>query len=151
MLDEYCSKERNTPKVEAKEIKAMVERWGINLHQIDEARGDSNSAGRMGLGFSVNQLLERAFADLLGQSRAPFEIQVPWKGRGSVKARARLLSHSCLDGTFNVSSSCVKLISALRHWRGEWASDFKHHFDSVGYIAEVYLTENLQNSGYLII
>lgn len=151
VLDEYCSKERNTPKVEAKEIKAMVERWGINLHQIDEARGDSNSAGRMGLGFSVNQLLERSFADLLGQSRAPFDIQVPWKGAGSVKARARLLSHSCLDGTFNVSSRCTKLISALRHWRGESASDFKHHFDSVGYIAEVYLTENLQNSGYLII
>ena len=151
VLDAYISKERNTPKVEAQEIRAMLADHGINLHQIDEARGDSNSAGRMGLGFSVNELLERSFADLLGQSRAPFDIQVPWKGSGSVKARARLLSHSCLDGTFNVSSRCTKLISALRHWRGESASDFKHHFDSVGYIAEVYLTENLQNSGYLII
>ena len=151
VLDEYASKERNTPKVEAAEIKEMVERWGITLHQIDEARGDSNSAGRLGLGFSVNELLERGFADALKQTRAPFNIQVPWKGAGSVKARARLLSHSCVDGTFNVSSRCTKLISALRHWRGESASDFKHHFDAVGYIAEVYLTESLQNSGYLII
>tara|TARA_R110000824_G_scaffold197027_3_gene380338 strand:+ start:14008 stop:15393 length:1386 start_codon:yes stop_codon:yes gene_type:complete len=151
VLDEYKSTERNTPKVEAKDIKAMVERWGINLHQIDEARGDSNSAGRLGLGFSVNELLERGFADALGKTRAPFNIQVPWKGAGSVKARARLLSHSCLDGSFMVSSQCKSLISALRHWRGESASDFKHHFDAVGYIAEVYLTESLQNSGYLII
>jgi hypothetical protein len=151
VLDGYVSKERNTPKVEAKEIQAMLANHGINLHQIDEARGDSNSSGRMGLGFSVNSLLERAFADLLGQTRAPFEIKVPWKGSGSIKARARLLSHSCLDGTFNVSNRCTHLISALRHWRGESASDLKHHFDGCGYISEVYLTENLQNSGYLII
>ena len=151
VLDEYCSQERNTPKVEAKEIKEMVESWGISLHQITEARGDSNSAGRLGLGHSVNDLLERSFADLCGTSRPPFNIKVPWKGSGSVKARARLLSNSCVDGTFMVSSKCKRLIKALRHWRGESNGDLKHHFDSVGYIAECFLSPGLQGSGYLII
>ena len=150
VLAEYTSKERNTPRMEAVEIQQMLAKWGVNLHQIDEARGDSNSAGRLGLGFSVNELLERGFAELLGQSSAPFNIQVPWKGAGSVKARARMLSAACIEGRFMVHSSCVKLVGALRHWRGETGGDFKHHFDSVGYISEVYLTESLSESGYLI-
>ena len=151
VLDEYTSQERNTPKTEAKEIKAMLEDWGISLHHIDQARGDSNSSGRLGLGFSVNELLERGFAESLNQARPPFQIQVPWKGAGSVKARARMLSNACVEGRFMVHSGCKRLISALRHWRGESFSDYKHHFDAVGYIAEVYLTDSLQDSGYLIL
>jgi hypothetical protein len=151
VLDEYASNDRNTPKAEAKEIAEMLRAWGVGLHQIDEARGDANSAGRLGLGFSVNELLERAFADLLGQSRPPFNIQVPWKGSGSVKARARMLSSACVEGRFMVHQDCTRLISALRHWRGESGGDLKHHFDAVGYISEVYLTESLADSGYLII
>lgn len=151
VLDEYTSKERNTPKAEAKEIKTMVEGWGISLHQIEHARGDSNSSGRLGLGFSVNELLERAFAESLNQAKAPFNIQVPWKGSGSVKARARMLSSACVEGRFMVHTRCKRLVSALRHWRGESHGDLKHHFDAVGYIAECYLTESLSDSGYLII
>jgi hypothetical protein len=151
VLDEYTSNERNTPKAEAREIADMLKAWGIGLHQIDEARGDANSAGRLGLGFSVNELLERGFAEVLGQSRPPFTIQVPWKGSGSVKARARMMSSACVEGRFMVHQDCHRLIGALRHWRGESGGDYKHHFDAVGYIAEVYLTESLAESGYLII
>ncbi len=151
VLDEYVSQERTTPRGEAKYVKDMVESWGVSLHQIDEARGDSNSAGRLGLGFSVNELLERGFADCVGSSRPPFNIQVPWKGSGSVKARARMLSSACIEGRFMVHSRCKRLISALRHWRGESNGDLKHHFDAVGYIAECYLTESLDSSPYMII
>ena len=150
VLAEYVSQERNTPKAEAIQIRDMLKPWGIGLHQIDEARGDSNSAGRLGLGLSVNETLERAFADLAGSSRAPFAIRVPYKGRGSIKARARLLNAAAIDGRFRVHESCTKLIHSLRHWRGQ-NDDLKHPFDALAYIADVYLSDNrAEDSGRLI-
>jgi hypothetical protein len=151
VLAEYCSEERNTPKAEAIAIRDMLRPWGIGLHQIDEARGDSNSAGRLGLGLSVNETLERAFADLAGSSRPPFAIRVPYKGRGSIKARARLLNAAAVDGRFRVHESCTKLIHSLRHWRGQ-NDDLKHPFDGVAYIADVYLSPGFGGeSGRLLI
>ena len=129
----------------------MLKSWNVEPWQIDEARGDSNSAGRMGLGFSVNQLLERGFAKALGSARPPFTIHVPYKGPGSIRARARMLSSACVEGTFMVHEGCGELISTLRHWRGESTGDLKHHFDAVGYIAECFLTESLEGSTFLII
>ena len=151
VLDEYVSEERNTPLAEAKAITKMMREWSVEPWQIEEARGDSNSAGRLGLGFSVNQLLERGFAQILKSARPPFSINVPYKGPGSVKARARMLSSACVEGRFMVHEGCVRLISSLRHWRGESGGDLKHHFDAVGYIAEVFLADSLEESAYLII
>jgi hypothetical protein len=62
-----------------------------------------------------------------------------------------MMSSACVEGRFMVHQDCHRLIGALRHWRGESGGDYKHHFDAVGYIAEVYLTESLADSGYLII
>ena len=106
VLDEYVSQERNTPFEEAKHILKMLKSWNIEPWQIDEARGDSNSAGRLGLGFSVNQLLERGFAKALNSARPPFAIHVPYKGPGSIRARARMLSSACVEGTFMVNEGC---------------------------------------------
>lgn len=151
VLAEYASKERNTPKTEALEIRDMLKPWGISLNQIDDARGDSNSAGRLGLGLSVNETLERAFADIVGSSRAPFNIRVPYKGRGSVKARARMINAAAIDGRFRVHESCTRLIHTLRHWRGE-NNDLKHAYDAVAYIADVYLSDNVAgDAGRLIV
>jgi hypothetical protein len=152
VLDEYVSTERNTPAAEAKIVSEMIKGWGIDLHQITVAYGDSNSAGRLGLGFSVNQLLERGFAKVAGTKRPPFKIGVPYKGAGSIKARARLLSNACVEGSFRVSeSNCPKLISSLRHWRGE-NSDYKHPYDAVSYVAEHWLGgESLDNVSKLLL
>lgn len=146
VLGEVVSTERNTPASEAVAVVEMMKKWGVAPPHIDEARGDSNSAGRMGMGLSVNDMLERAFADLVGSSRAPFSIRVPYKGRGSVKARARMLNAACVDGRFFVHESCAALIHTLRHWRGE-NNDLKHPYDAVSYIADVYLQPELADDG----
>ena len=151
-LDEYVSKERNTPRVEAREIKEMLNKWGIPLTAVTTAVGDSNSLGRMGLGMSVNEALERAFAELLGRSRPPFNINVPWKGKGSIAARARMLSNACLEERFKIHSGCKRTISALRHWRGEsFGSSAKHYFDALGYVSEKFYTDSLEASSFMII
>ena len=151
VLDEYVSQERNTPAIEAREIVEMLKRWGISPKMIDKAVGDSNSAGRLGLGLRVNELLERAFAHMVGSARPPFEIGVPYKGRGSVCTRARMLSAACIDGRFMVHAErCPNLVKSLRHWRGE-NSDLKHSYDAVSYISEHWLQEGIETPGRMII
>ena len=139
VLGEVCNTDQSTPKQEAAEVLALLKVWGIDPYGINEARGDSNSAGRLGLGFSMNQIYERAFADLVGTSKPPFAIRVPYKGRGSVRARIRMLSNASVDGRFRVHKSCTRLIHSLRHWRGSASSDLKDPIDSVGYISDHWL------------
>lgn len=151
VLDEYSNDDLDTPKSEAKAVYEMLARWGISLDGVTDARGDVNSAGRLGMGFTMNDLLERAFAELAGSSRPPFNIQTPFKKRGSVNSRIKIISNACVDGKLRVHQKCVRLIHTLRHWRGQ-NNDLKDPFDSCGYIAEIYLSPALGgSSGRLII
>ena len=139
VLGEVCNLDDNTPRQEAAQMLALLKVWGIEPYGITEARGDSNSAGRLGVGFSMNQIMERAFADELGLAKPPFSLRVPYKGKGSVRARIRMLSHASMDGRFRVHKSCTRLINSLRHWRGG-NDDLKDALDSVGYIADHWLS-----------
>lgn len=150
VLDEYIPQERLTPLAEATAVQAMLKDWGLTLWQVDEARGDSNSLGRLGLGASVNQALEAAFAQLVGAKRPPFRIEVPWKGAGSIRARARILSNACVAGNFRVNKKCSVLISSLRHWHGKNDS-FKHAYDGCVYVSEIYLSQTIKGIGHLVI
>jgi len=151
VLGEYSNTDRSTPIEEAREVLKMMKAWGVAPHEITDARGDSNSAGRLGMGFSMNEVMGRAFASLAETSRPPFRISVPYKGRGSVNARVRLISNACVDGRLRVHVKCSRLIHTLRHWRGSNNSE-KDAFDGMGYISEVYLSPSLQSgSGRLII
>lgn len=145
VLDEYSNHDRSTPLEEARHVVDMLARWGLKMSDITEARGDTNSAGRFGMGFSMNEIYMRAFSKIAGTSRPPFRIGVPYKKRGSVNARVRLLSNACVDGRFRVNETNSRLIHTMRHWRGG-NDDLKDPFDAVGYISEVFLSPAL-NSG----
>lgn len=139
VLGEYTSHERATPAEDAQGAWALCQRWGLSSpFDVAEARGDSNSAGKLGLGASVNDLLEREFARMFGLDSPPFRVRVPYKARGSVKARARMVSAACASGRFLVHESCRQLDAALRNWAGR-DDDLKHALDACGYIAEVWL------------
>jgi len=138
VLDEHSDDELSTPASEARAITEMLRSWGIEPSDVDEARGDSNSAGKLGLGFTMNDLYMREFARIVGASTPPFDLRVPYKRRGSIDARVRMLSSACVDGRFRVHRGCTRLIHTLRHWRGA-NDDLKDPFDSCGYISEIYL------------
>ena len=150
VLDEYCNEERSTPSTEARGVADMCKRWGVALTDIQEAVGDSNSAGKLGIGFTINDLIMREFAKLCGTSRPPFNIKVPYKRRGSIDARVRLLSMACVDGRFRVHNRCTKLVSSLRHWRGG-NDDLKDAFDAVSYISEIYISPGAENKSEFMI
>ena len=140
VLGEWSPGSRMTEAEEARELrKQLLIPWGVDFDQIAVARGDSNSAGRRGIASTVNQMMNRAIARELGRSRPPFELRPPYKGPGSVRARARILSSACIEGRLYVHQDCQRLIHTLRHWMGE-NNDLKHPFDAAGYILEHYLS-----------
>ena len=92
----------------------------------------------------------RELAKIAGSSRTPIDVKVPYKRRGSVAARTRLISSACVDGRLRVHESCSRLIHSMRHWRGE-NSDLKDPLDAMGYMAEVWLSPGNQGPGLMLI
>ena len=131
----------------------LLKPWGVDFYHIEHWRGDSNSAGRMGIGGTINTILEREIADLLGSPTSVISCRPPYKRAGSVKARSRLISSKCVEGKCMVHVDCTRIISSLRHWMGEPRSRFKHGFDAFGYISDVYygLNKNTKNQQFRIV
>jgi len=139
ILAEWSPTDRMSEAEEAQGVlEELLEPIGLGLHDVTVARGDSNSAGRRGVALSINELLMQHFARLTRTGRPPFEIRPPYKGAGSVKARARMLNSACAEGRFMVHASCQRLQQSLRNWTG-MNDHHKHAFDAAGYIAEEWL------------
>jgi hypothetical protein len=125
----------------------MLTRWGLTPAHVHLCKGDINSAGKLGAGLSVNDIMEREFARLARMSRPPFRIETPAKGRGSVDAGRRTLNNAFISGRAFVLPSCPRLIHACRHWRG--GQDLKDPVDAYRYIAVEFLDERPSGSSRL--
>lgn len=125
VVDEYVSKSATDVDRDAKGIREMLRRHGRTPEAIDQARGDTNSAGKTRPGLKVNQLFEEALPGL--------RIRRPRKDRGSVEYGVRLINIAMRRGHLKVHSRCVNLIRSLRHWEGK-DDDLKHILDALRYI-----------------
>lgn len=141
VLGEYTPTDRMTPREECAAVQEnLLAEWGLNFFQVEHFRGDSNSAGRRSVAASCNNLFERAVAEHHGKSQAIFNCRSPYKGRGSVLARARMLSSSALEGKLMVHQSCQRVIASLQHWDGSTSTEkLKHSYDALAYVSDVYL------------
>jgi hypothetical protein len=146
-LDEYSAGANSTPATDAAGVLAMLTRWGLTPAHVHLCKGDINSAGKLGAGLSVNDIMEREFARLARMSRPPFRIETPAKGRGSVDAGRRTLNNAFISGRAFVLPSCPRLIHACRHWRG--GQDLKDPVDAYRYIAVEFLDERPSGSSRL--
>lgn len=134
VLEEVSSTARSSPTEDAAAMHEAMKKWGVGFHHVAAAVGDSNSAGKMGAGLSVNAWLEREFARIAKTRKAPFRIDPPFKGPGTVRARAHMLNIACLQQALYVHRSCRLLDRALKNWMGR-NDDYKHHIDALGYLA----------------
>ena len=151
VLGEWVSDERMTPMEEVRsQNEKLLGAWGLSPFAIDHAKGDSNTAGKLGLGFTMNQLYEASWADVTKSAVPPFTFSPPRKGAGSVKARARMLSTACLSGKFFVHQECSRLRHSLRHYMGK-NDDLKHPFDACGYGAEDFLAPHRGSGAGLVL
>lgn len=138
VLGEYASGEGSGPPQHVEGVVQLLHRWGLTPHDVTDARGDTNSAGWLGPGVTVNQLMEDAFATRVRMALPPFRIQAARKLRGGVRTRADTLHNAFLSDRLRVHQSCRALIHSLRYWMG-LNDDLKHPVDALGYIAMDYL------------
>jgi len=140
VISEFAPQEAMSEAEEVRAVKAhLFDPLGLSLAAVTHARGDSNSSGHRGAAVTLNGLLNRHFARLMPNGRPPFELRPPYKGPGSVRARARMINSACAEGRFRVHESCHRLIDTLTRWMG-LNDNLKHAFDAVGYIADVWLS-----------
>lgn len=118
---------------DAKGFARVVDDDGIRLDQVNVVVGDLNSAGQLGRGMTVNQLLEGYFANLNG-GKVPFQIRGAYKqGSAGPDDRARVLNTAFASGRVRVHRSCKRLIDALRMWRGRGRT-LRDPIDALGYL-----------------
>lgn len=144
-LDEYVSGGRTGIEADALGIVAMLERAGFGPEVVDEARGDTNSAGKSAAGYAINALLTEAIASLSGypEHSPPFRIRPAKKGPGSVVYTSRLLHAAMVKGDLFIHPNCSSLIESFRHWRGPGGDqankDLSHALDAARYIGRSFL------------
>jgi len=131
VLGEYVSKETTTPAMDAAEFVKLLKAIGIPATAIRRARGDVNSAGKLGMGQSCNTAFELAVAKELGVRVCPFKFEVPNKTKGSVEFGHGEISHAQMEDRFFVSEDCKSLIQSFYHFVDEEA--LKHALDGCRY------------------
>ena len=144
VLAEWTNPERMSVEREARAVRDMVQRAGLELHHVSWAVGDTNAAGKSEGARTMNELFERAFAVLMG--RSPEQPKILFrraiKGADSIEAGVarvnQLLDHvpelpgwttPCLQV---VGGACGRIHDALTYWSGK-DDDLKHAADCLRY------------------
>ena len=139
-LAEYTGEAGAHPEQDAEGVSQLLKTLGLQLTDISYSRADTNSAGKLSGGRSVNKILEGAFANLVGRDDPPFPIYKPDKSKGSVIGGTRRINNAFRDGTLKVHERCKQLIHSLRYWDGG-DDDNKHAIDALRYISNDFLTD----------
>ena len=135
-LDEEVSTKATTPADDAKAVRRMLLRNGMDIHQVDVWIGDINSAGKAQAGFRVNDVLAYELAKDAGHHRQGFTIGTPVKGKGSVDYGEKLLNSAFLLHKLWIAPRCLAIIKGLKHSKGAKSDeDLKHALDALRYIA----------------
>ena len=125
-----------TPAQLARETDLALKSLGLTHHHIaadyGRAFGDINSAGLLGGGAKYSAMLEHAFRKLYGLSSPPFQIETPYKGRGSVGAGEAAMNLAFREGRYFVVRPCRRFIDAAKRYTGI-ERDLKDPIDGARY------------------
>lgn len=125
VLDEWESTRGTEPAEDAREIRAMLLRRGLQVSDLAMVVGDTNSAGKQAVGRRINDLLSQELG---------VPIRPPNKRPGSVDYGCRLLNMALRRGHLRVHPRCKGQVQSIQHWRGK-DDDLKHRIDRLRYIA----------------
>jgi len=124
IIDEYVSDGPTTIAQDARGIRLMLQRHGWGPHNVDEWRGDNNSAGKARVGYKINQLL----GDELGVT-----IDPPDKTAGSVETGEFLVNLALMQGRLKVVDGLVAVSGTMRYYDG--TEEHKHISDAIRYLS----------------
>lgn len=146
-IDEWCGDGATPIEEVARGIRRMVERIGLRLDQVHRIVGDINNARVYGQVGSMNDTLEKAFVRIEAESgrRLPprWRIEKPFKPRGSVDMRMRLLNEGLSNRRIRVSERCNRLLTSMRTYQRGLRNSLvlKDPLDAFNYCAEPWLTD----------
>ena len=137
VLDEVVNTTNTLPEADARAIVTRLQDWGWSLTDVARIVGDINSAGKLGAGLKVNEVLGDALAAAAGLRARTITIQPPDKGKGSVEMGSKLVNAAFMRGTLKVHQGCVGLITSLKNYApGPKGEDLKHPLDALRYISQ---------------
>jgi len=137
-LDEYVSDGATSFLTDAQGVLAMLERHGLSLGAIDEAFGDTNSAGKSHLK-KMNQVFEAEFKTLTGIT---LRIQNAMKGPGSVGMGTINLNNAFATNRLWVSTLAARLRRSCDRWDGRPKDENKDAVDMFRYgVNDLFETE----------
>jgi phage terminase large subunit-like protein len=141
-LGEYTGVAGASPEQDAKAVTAELESIGLTPLHVTYGKGDVNSAGKLGAGSSINQLLERGFAKACNMDKPPFPMLKPDKRSGSVISGTRRINNGFAQNRIKVLSRCKQLIASFRYYSG--ADDqYKHAIDAARYVSSDFLRDTI--------
>ena len=133
------------PEEDATQLLDCLKRNGISPKDVDLAVADTNNAGKGYASYKVSELIERALAANLNQSRPPFRLIRPYKGAGSVSWGLRIINYALRRGELTIHPRCKRIIETLTHWKGTKKGqdgEYSHAADALRYL----LMKILQNT-----
>jgi phage terminase large subunit-like protein len=134
VADETVSKGVTKPEQDARAIREMLKRNGLDVADVTRWKGDINTAGKGYAGRSCNELLAEHLAAEAGYKRFPREFEAADKGADSILKGERLLNAAFLRGRAWVNAAkCPTLSRSLAHYNGQ--EDLKHPLDGLRYIS----------------
>jgi len=153
VLDEVLSDGRTSPKEDAQNVLAMLQRNGWRWQDVDYWLGDRAHGGDYWGNEKSNRDLLHAFSKLLKVPKyrlrdEGLKLRVPYKRRGSITRGMRLLNGLCRPGPdgvpqFVVHPRCVGFIEAAKNWEGRLDSPLKDRLDGVRYVVETFFDRNV--------
>ena len=133
-VDETVSKGVTSPEQDARAIRAMLQRNGLDVADVYRWKGDINTAGKGQAGRSCNEMLAECLAAEAGYKRFPREFESADKGADSVRNGERLLNAAFLqDRAWVNAAKCPTLSRSLAHYFDQ--EDLKHPLDGARYIS----------------
>jgi phage terminase large subunit-like protein len=139
IVDEAASKGVTSPAQDARAIRDMLVRNGLDVTDVAKWRGDINTAGKGEAGRSVNDLLAEQLAKAAGIRHLGREFEGAAKGADSIEKGERLLNAAFLqDRAWIDPVKCPALSRSLAHYSGgakKTDENLKHALDAVRYIA----------------
>jgi phage terminase large subunit-like protein len=135
-IDEVALPDITTPADDARNIKAMLERHGLDYSDIDEWVGDrSTGQGRDQCGKDNAQLRVQLLASyrISSNDKRAKRIHWPKKGTGSVYTGAHLMNTLYAENRALVHPRCKEFRAALLRFKGDTRDPYKDVWDAHRY------------------
>jgi hypothetical protein len=134
VLHEWLGTNTTTPRDAAQGLLDGLAEWGLKPQHLRAIVGDLNSAGPMGAGQKLNEVIEYHLREIAGTAGPG--ITAPVKTGGWKEAREAGMNTAMLEGRWFVCDECPAAIRANANYTGHHRDAYKDAVDAQGYAVQ---------------